>query len=291
MAYVYYFLVVIPKQLVSVLRQTFLTLRGWAKILNSVLIVFSTALFLYLGILPHLNLDIKIIKISKVQGESENNIPTPSPEKEIVSDCTSPNNLFCSDFSNMERDFDELNTFTVDRDNPRILKVNLPKDGDKDNSNLWAKLQLGPEFDFMVRVKLQDEEKGNLTIAYGQDWRCIIGEEGFNAITCESNYNNIKKIRRKKTYLTSLNRPKIQPGEELTVDGIVSLQGDTGLKIKLHLEYFGQNGKKIDDVDIYHELEPSSLRPKDDKKRFGVGIIDPEDETIRVEFLKLEVKQ
>lgn len=214
------------------------------------------------------------------------------PEQQVLYKCEDEDGVFCSDFSNLERDFDleGLKFFTSDPENPRILKTNLPKKGIKDNPNLWIKnLMFIPEIRFSLTAKLHDDEKGNLTIVYGSDWRCIIGESGFNAITCESCYSNRGKKERKTIYLTSEGHLPIQPETELILKGSTALIKDDYLKITLSLDYFNTEDKR-EQEDFDFELKFLSSDPHENERKFGVGIIDPNDEGIRIEFLRLEIK-
>lgn len=238
------------------------------------------------------------ISIGKTKGLSTSNLepqPTPdnkqpSPADEIISKCFSENSTFCSDFSNIEKDFDDLEFFSTDPENPRILKSNVPKSGSKDNPVLWINnLSFTPEFHFDLTSKLYDKEKGNLTLAYGNDWRCIIGENNFNRITCEAFYSNTSKKERKSQHLSSKKFLPIQTETELLIRGSTTVINDDKLKITLTLEYFDiENNKQTATFDF--ETKYLSTSPQENKRRFGVGIIDPLDEGISIEFIKLEIK-
>lgn len=241
------------------------------------------------------------INISRVKGKTVQNNETDelnsssgaenhpgSPENQTTSTCSSIDNVFCSDFSNISNDFDKLDDFTQDSLNPRILRTNLPIKGDQDNAILWVKDKtFGPQLNFSLITKLHHKTQGNLTIVYGKDWRCIIGEKDHNKVACESEYDK-KNNPRQQQYLTSIDKPPIPPDTELTIKGSVTLSIDNNFNIQLILSYFDSSGNHVN-AELNFKVKYTSSDIENSRKRFGVGIIDPEDEGIKIEFIKLEL--
>jgi len=265
--------------------------------LIKLLIFISISTYLLIIIPKQLGYNIDI-NIGRVKGDTDD-LASPNPEKtikanqpenQVTTNCQNKGLTFCSDFSNIEKDFEGLDFFSTDPENQRILKSNVPISGSKDNPILWIKnLSLSPEFHFNLTSKLFDDKKGNLTFVFGNDLRCIIGENNFNTITCEAFYSNTSKKERKSQHLSSKKLPPIQPETELLIRGSTSIVSDDKLKITLSLEYFdSENSKKETTFDF--ETKYLSTNPQENKKNFGVGIIDPHDEGISVEFMKLEIK-
>lgn len=236
-----------------------------------------------------------VLNLGRVKGiedaklSSEKKFTTP-PQDQVITDCQKEGETFCSTFSDIEKDFEESNFFSKNPENTKILKSNLPTFKSKDNPNLWVKnLFFTPEFHFSITSKFYDKEKGNLTIVYGNDWRCIIGENNFNTITCESFYSNTVKKERKSQHLSSKKLKAIQPETELLTRGSTTIIDNNKLKITLTLEYFDiDNNKQTATFDF--ETKYLSTNSKENKKSFGVGIIDPLNEGINIEFMKLEIK-
>jgi len=259
---------------------------------NLILILYIFILLAAILIISYRFLEYKGYKLDlgKTKGQTEK--LKPLPKEEIISECSDDESTFCSTFSDIEQEFDEseLPYFTTDPENPKILEANIPISKTKDNSNLWIKEKsFTPEFHFEIQIKFYNEEKGNLTISYGDDWRCIIGENNFNTLTCESQYSNKTEKARFSQHLSSKNHLNIKPKEEVIISGSTTLVEDNKLKISLLLNYFDIESQDVEES-FEFEIKYLSANPKEDKRRFGVGIIDPLDEGIRIEFMKLEVK-
>lgn len=235
----------------------------------------------------------RLIPINSIEAKIDSTSTSPSytPIQVITSttSCDNDRNMFCTDFSDIASQFSNIEDFTQDRVNSRILRTNLPADGDQDNSILTIKNQLfGPEFNFTLVTKLLNKEKGNLTITYGKDWRCIIGEADHKKVICQSEYNK-KNSPREAIYLSTLGKPDIPEDTELTIDGSVTIGTGNSYNIKLILKYFDVNSNPVE-AELNFKAKYKSNNLKEIKKDFGVGIIDNEDEGIKVEFIKLEVR-
>ena len=228
------------------------------------------------------------MKIAKEEPSTQKPKSNSLPENQMSSPCHNSGFTFCSDFSNMANDFEEIEDFTPDQSNSRILRTNLPIGGDQDNSILWTKnTELSPELNFTLISKFFNKSKGNLTIVYGSDWRCIIAESDFNTIKCESEYNKKEHPKYKRT-LSSIGKPLIAPETETTVKGNITIGIDNFYNVNLTLEYYDESGEQ-NDADFNFKVRHFLSNPLENKKRLGVGIIDPEDEAIKIEFNKLEI--
>lgn len=206
----------------------------------------------------------------------------------LNSECTK-GSTFCSDFSNVVHDFDKVSDFIVDDVNPRAMFSALPVEGDPDNALLWVKGHtFSPILNFTLVTKLLDKNKGNLTINYGKDWRCVIGENDHNRVVCEEQYDKLGHEGYLQT-LSSKSKPPIPEDSELTITGSVTLDLESNFNVKLLLTYFDKEGSEVKvELDDY-KLKYNSSNIKTTKKPFAVGIIDPLGENIQVEFLKLEI--
>lgn len=280
---------------ISVIRS-----RGWITILWHFvqIVAFCISLSYLLIKLPnHWGYEVNINEImvdnGAVEGVSSDGLTSGAnaaepPLDQVTSNCNIDGVTFCSDFSNIEGSFDHLADFTQDQLNPRILETNLPIESDKDNSILKVKdMQFSPVFNFKLVTRLRNKNKGNLTITYGRDWRCIIGEADHKKVTCQSEYDK-KDSPRQTKYLSTYGKPDILTDTELTVDGSVTLGVDNNYNIRLILRYFDDKSNPVD-AELDFKVKYKSNNIMDSKKQFGVGIIDPSDEGIKIEFQKLEI--
>lgn len=270
----------------------------WKSILLAVeVVLFLFLLFLAFKKIPsELGYVVAINSISaSIQGVT--NLPLPSstpngtPDQQVMSVCQGNNHTFCSDFVSVDTEFEGANFFTKDPENNRILKSNVPVSGSRDNPILWVYgKSFTPELEFDFTTKLYGKDRGNLTITFGNDWRCIIGEANYNTVTCENFYSNSDKKSRYSQYLSIKGLSPIQPKTPVTVNGSTTLVSDNKIKITLTLTYFDSKNNKQEATFNFDDIKYLSTNPETDKKRFGVGIIDPNAEGIGVEFMLLDIK-
>lgn len=176
--------------------------------------------------------------------------------------------------------------FTRFLSDPKVLqaKVEWPFD----NPNLWfQKTKSSPVFDFTLKSTPQNENKGNLVLAYGQVWRCIIAERNFNAITCEKDYASKNKLRILKT-LTGLGKRPIKPRTEIIIEGSTAILEKNKLELRLLIKYVTDE-EKGDEANFTFEFSYPSPDPKGDSQFIGVGLIDPNEEGIAVEFTEFSL--
>lgn len=193
-------------------------------------------------------------------------------------------------YFNNEEDWVGWEGFAKSLSNPKILMSRGA--WPFDNPNLWfQKLKTVPIFNFTLKVTPQNNDKGNLVIAYGQVWRCIIAESNFNAITCETDYATRNKKRYLKT-LSSLDRLPIKPKTELIIEGSTRIAEGNKLELSLLLKYIDSTDNRQEAPFVFNFDYPSP-EPETNREYVGIGLIDSDGEGIAIEFSEftLSLKQ
>lgn len=180
--------------------------------------------------------------------------------------------------------------FAKSLNNPKILmsRGKWPFD----NPNLWfQKIKPTPVFDFTLKATPQNNDKGNMVLAYGQIWRCIIAESNYNTVTCETKYASRDKLRHLKT-LSSLDKLPIKPKTELIIEGSTVIVEQNKLKLELLIKYVDSAGNKQEAPFVF-KFDYPSPEPETNREYIGVGLIDSNEEGIAVEFSEftLTIKQ
>jgi|SRR3989338_1990790 len=211
--------------------------------------------------------------------------PTPQQQQNYI--CNEPNQKFCSTFDDLTQ-FEGFMSFTSDPGNSRLLKTNISINNSKNNPNLFIKDKLfDPNINFKWKLKPNNDSVINGTIDYGEIWRCIVGENGYDRITCERYPNINTQKKRYQTYFSEVGKKPILPKTEITINGNVHLNNDNTLAITLTVNYTTDE-QKSDSAVFNYILPILETEPEKMVNKFGVGIIDKEG-NIRIEFLELSL--
>lgn len=222
--------------------------------------------------------NIFFIDLEKIIGDQDIAF-NPELIREESEDTKTERDKFRSSFG--EDDWIGWEGFAKSLNNPKILmsRGKWPFD----NPNLWfQKIKPTPVFELTLKVTPQNSDKGNVVIAYGQIWRCIIAESNFNAVTCETKYATKDKERFLKT-LSGLDRPLIKPKTELIIEGSTTIVEQNKLKLELIIKYLDEGGNKQEAIFVF-KFDYPSPEPETNKEHVGVGLIDSDGEGIAVEF-------
>ena len=211
----------------------------------------------------------------------------PTPEQQKPHTCQDESYKFCSAFDDLTQ-FEGFKSFVSDPNNSRLLRTNIAIENSKNNPNLFIKDQLfTPEINFKWKFKPNNDSVINGTIAYGEIWRCIVGENGYDRITCELYPNINTQKKRFQTYFSEVGKKSMFPKTEVTINGDTHLNNDNTLVITLTVNYTN-NEQKQDNAIFNYTLPVLETEPEKMVNKFGVGIIDKEG-NIRIEFLELSL--
>lgn len=188
---------------------------------------------------------------------------------------------YCSNFE--EKDWKGWEGFDRSKTNPKVLKPALDSQP-YDNPHLWyAKVTPKPIFDFELKLEPKHETRINATIAYKTIWRCIVGEQGYDNVTCEEYYSDASKKKRYRKYFSELEKLPINPGTEIIINGTTLKTGENKLEIRLQVNYININNERSS-ADFSFEVVLPSPDPLGLEGPIGVGIIDSDRASPPVEF-------
>lgn len=180
-----------------------------------------------------------------------------------------------------EENWNGWGAFGKNKDNPKILHVTSEN---FNNPSLFLKNVVpGLLFDFEVQARPLDKNKGNIVIAQNKNWRCIIAEANYKAITCETSYNETESKKRFTKHFSDLKKDDLKSGTNLIISGSTRINSDNKIDLALIIDYIDKNDNK--EKAEFNFILPLTNADLLQKSQFGVGIIDPKKEGIEVEFI------
>lgn len=196
------------------------------------------------------------------------------------------NGWVCSDFS--EGDFTGWGEYSINQLNKRSIQVS--SDSVWDSPPLFFnRSETKIKFLLVLKATPKDPLKGNIVIFWNEAWRCIIAETDYNKVSCEANYQTPKKIVRAQNFLSTKGKKPISPGKEVKIEiNSDFVPSDNNNKIKMVLDYIDIDGKR-ETADFEWDFELPTPDIENFKQLVGVGVIDPKNEKVEVEFNRLEL--
>ena len=192
----------------------------------------------------------------------------------------------CSDFS--ESDFTGWSEYSINQLDKRSIQVS--SDSVWDSPPLFFnKSETKIKFSLVLKVTPKDLFKGNIVVFWNEAWRCIVAETDYNKVSCEANYQNPRKVVRVQNFLSTKGKKPISPGKEIKI-GVNSdfVPSDNKNRINMVLDYIDTDGKR-ENVDFEWNFGLPTPDIENFKQLVGVGVIDPNNEKIEVEFNRLEL--
>jgi len=210
----------------------------------------------------------------------------PKKQSKPQFDTECPLGWICSDFE--KEDFSGWDEYAINQLNTRSIQVSV--DSVFDNPPLFFRnSETKIDFTVILKVTPRNQEKGNVVILWNETWRCIIAESDYNKITCEGNYPNTNKVKRKQQFLSKLGKNPISPDKEIKIEiksNLISSENKN--KITMNLDYIDTSGNS-ESADFEWVFDLNTADIENYKQLIGVGVIDPNNEKIEAEFKKLEI--